>query len=124
MTVARIVPNLVAADPARSAAFYRAVFRLDVVMDHEWIVTLAGVGEQGMQLSLATEGGSGTDVPALAVEVDDLDATLARARAAGAAIPYGPVAEPWGVRRFYLTDPDGHLVNVLSHSSDPNGAGE
>ncbi|MGB3556037.1 MAG: VOC family protein [Jannaschia sp.] len=113
----RIVPNLIASDPAASAAFYRAVFGLDVAMDHGWIVTLAGADTQGIQLSLASEGGSGTDVPALSIEVDDLDATLALARGAGASVPYGPVTEPWGVRRFYLVDPDGHLVNVLTHSA-------
>ncbi|MFO6465827.1 VOC family protein [Jannaschia sp. KMU-145] len=76
-----------------------------------------GRGVAGVQLSLASEGGSGTDVPALSIEVDDLDATLAAARAAGAPIPYGPADEPRGVRRFFLTDPDGHLVNVLTHSA-------
>lgn len=114
---ARIVPNLTTADPARSAAFYGAVFGLDIAMDHGWIVTVTGPAKQGVQLSLASEGGSGTEVPVLSIEVDDLDATLAAARAAGALIPYGPVSEPWGVRRFYLTDPDGHLVNVLTHSA-------
>ncbi|MDB2407664.1 VOC family protein [Jannaschia sp.] len=114
---ARIVPNLTSHDPARSAAFYGAVFGLEVVMDRGWIATLAGDGAQKIQLSLASEGGSGTEVPALSIEVDDLDATLEQARRAGAPIPYGPVEEPWGVRRFYLTDPDGHLVNVLTHSA-------
>ena len=35
---------------------------------------------------------------------------------AGVAIEYGPVEEPWGVRRFYLSDPFGKLINVLSHA--------
>ena len=113
---ARIVPNLAVADPARSATFYAAVFGLDTAMDQGWIVGLAGDGRQAVQLQMMTEGGSGTAVPAISVEVDGLDAALAAARDAGAAIPYGPVTEPWGVRRFYLTDPDGHLVNVLAHT--------
>ncbi len=114
---ARIVPNLAAADPARTAVFYHSVFGLDVVMDHGWIATVAANAVQPSHLSFATEGGSGTAVPAISIEVDDLDAILAAARAAGAAIPYGPVLEPWGVRRFYLEDPDGHLINVLTHSA-------
>ena len=28
---------------------------------------------------------------------------------------YGPVNEPWGVRRLFLRDPAGHLINVLEH---------
>jgi len=27
----------------------------------------------------------------------------------------GPAHEPWGVRRFFVRDPFGKLVNVLSH---------
>ena len=112
---ARVVPNLPCADPAKSAAFYRAVFGLDMAMDLGFIVTVVGDDAQTVQLSLMSEGGS--EVPVLSIEVDDLDAALVRARDQGAPIPYGPVVEPWGVRRFYLTDPDGHLINVLTHSA-------
>lgn len=118
MVVRRIVPNLKTSDPTGCAEFYRRVFGLDVLMDMDWIVTM---GERDttspLQLSLAREGGSGTDVPDLSIEVDDLDATLARAEAAGHAIEYGPVEEPWGVRRFYIRDPSGALLNVLTHQS-------
>ena len=38
------------------------------------------------------------------------------ALAMGLAIEYGPATEPWGVRRFYLRDPAGRLVNILSHA--------
>ena len=114
---ARIVPNIATDDTARLAAFYRAVFQLEIAMEMGFIVTLTADGSQGLQLSFVSEGGSGTPVPALSIEVDDLDACVARARAAEAPIPYGPVTEPWGVRRFYLTDPDGTLVNVLTHAA-------
>ena len=69
-----------------------------------------------VQLSLASEGGPGTALPAISVEVDDLDAVLGRARELGAPIAYGPVTEPWGVRRFYLRDPAGTLVNIVCHN--------
>jgi catechol 2,3-dioxygenase-like lactoylglutathione lyase family enzyme len=68
-----------------------------------------------LQVSIAREGGSGTPVPDLSIEVDDLEDTIAKVRAAGFAVEYGPVDEPWGVRRFYVRDPFGRLVNILSH---------
>lgn len=114
MAVLRIVANLPAPDPGALAAFWSGVLGLDPAMDHGWIVTLAGPA-QTAQLSLAAEGGAGTPLPALSVEVDDLPDCLARARAAGAEITYGPVTEEWGVRRFFLRDPAGNLVNILSH---------
>ena len=26
--------------------------------------------------------------------------------------------EPWGVRRFFVRDPDGNVVNIVSHSDE------
>jgi lactoylglutathione lyase len=69
-----------------------------------------------VQLSVAQEGGSGTDVPDLSVEVDDLEEALRRVKAAGIPLAYGPTREPWGVRRFYVRDPFGRLVNILQHA--------
>jgi catechol 2,3-dioxygenase-like lactoylglutathione lyase family enzyme len=40
---------------------------------------------------------------------------LTRVRRAGIALEYGPANEPWGVRRFYVRDPFGKLINILQH---------
>lgn len=116
MKVKRIVANIAAPDPARAAAFYNEVLGLDLLMDHGWIQTYGSQADMTVQLSIASEGGSGTPVPDLSIEVDDVDTALARMKAAGFAIEYGPVDEPWGVRRFYVRDPFGKLVNILAHA--------
>jgi catechol 2,3-dioxygenase-like lactoylglutathione lyase family enzyme len=116
MKVRRIVSNLLAADPKEAAAFYRDLLGLDVLMDIDWITTLGNDEKARVQLSLAAEGGSGTPLPAISIEVDDLDEALRRMREAGVAIVYGPVEEPWGVRRFFVRDPVGTLVNILQHA--------
>ena len=68
-----------------------------------------------IQVNLATEGGSGTPVPDLSIEVDDIETALDRVRYANIPIEYGAKSEPWGVRRFYIRDPSGKLVNILQH---------
>lgn len=116
MAVRRIVPNLHAADPARARAFYAELLELEAVMDHGWIVTFADAANtMTPQVSIASEGGNGTPVPALSVEVDDVDAVHARAVSLGLEIVYPLVDEPWGVRRFYVRDPFGNVVNILAH---------
>lgn len=115
MKVRRIVSNVLAAEPAAAAAFYRDLLGLDVLMDMGWIVTLGTDEKARVQMSLAVEGGSGTPLPALSIEVDDLDEAQRRMREAGVRIEYGPVEEPWGVRRFFVRDPAGTLVNILQH---------
>ncbi|HDS1235240.1 VOC family protein [Pluralibacter gergoviae] len=115
MLVKRIVANIYAADLAPLRRFYQDILGLDLVMDHGWIQTFAADAEMRVQLSVAAEGGSGTPVPDLSVEVDDVNEALRRVVEGGYAVEYGPVDEPWGVRRFYVRDPAGRLINILSH---------
>jgi hypothetical protein len=69
-----------------------------------------------VRVSFLSEGGSGTQVPDLSIEVDDLDEALARMKAAKVPIECGLAIEPWRVRRFYVRDLFGRLVNVLAHT--------
>ena len=54
-------------------------------------------------------------IPDVSVQVDDVDACHAAAVQTGAEIVYPLTLEPWGVRRFFVRDPDGHVINMLSH---------
>ena len=116
MTVRRIVANIATSDPAAARRFYGELLGLETLMDLGWIATMGSRAGTTPQISFMREGGSGTAVPDLSIEVDDLDAIVARMRAAGVAIEYGPADEPWGVRRFYVRDPFGRLVNILAHA--------
>jgi catechol 2,3-dioxygenase-like lactoylglutathione lyase family enzyme len=115
MAVKRIIANIATADVGRAQAFYGDLLGLRLVMDHGWILTFASEGSMAPQISVATEGGSGTPVPDLSIEVDDVDAVHRRAIELGLTIEYGIADEPWGVRRFYVRDPFGRLVNILAH---------
>jgi catechol 2,3-dioxygenase-like lactoylglutathione lyase family enzyme len=115
MQVKRIVANIASSDIAAAKRFYRDVLGLDVLMDHGWIMTYGSDETARTQISFMSEGGSGTPVPDLSIEVDYVDEAFERMQAAGFAIEYGPVDEPWGVRRFFVRDPFGKLVNIVAH---------
>ena len=115
MAVKRIVTNIATGSTAAAGAFYSEILDLKVVMDIGWIQTFAGEGRIAPQISIATEGGSGTAVPDLSIEVDNFDEVHRRVVARRLSIEYGPVHEPWGVRRFYVRDPFGRLVNIMTH---------
>ncbi len=115
MTVKRIVSNISTQSITEVRAFYMDLFELDIVMDHGWIATLASGEIAPVQISIATQGGSGAAVPDLSIEVSDVDEIYRRAMQKGLAIEYELTDEPWGVRRFYLFDPTGKLLNVLAH---------
>ncbi|MCG6206940.1 VOC family protein [Rhodopseudomonas sp. HC1] len=116
MVVTRIVANVATTQLDAAKAFYGDILGMTVAMDHGWIVTFVGHGSATPQISFAAEGGSGTPVPDLSIEVEDLADIHRRVVAAGYAIEYGPADEPWGVRRFYVRDPFGRLLNILSHA--------
>jgi catechol 2,3-dioxygenase-like lactoylglutathione lyase family enzyme len=115
MKVKRVVADMAVADPAAAKPFYGDILGLEIVMDMGWIATFGSSQKMTVQLSFLSEGGSGAPVPDLSVEVDELDVVLRRVRKAKLPIEYGPVKEPWGVRRFFVRDPFGNLVNVLAH---------
>ena len=115
MKVRRIIANIETSDIAAAKRFYQDVLGLDLLMDHGWIATYGSAESMDVQISFAEQGGSGTPVPDLSIDVDDVEAALEGMKAAGFAIEYGPADEPWGVRRFYVRDPFGRLVNILSH---------
>ena len=83
-------------------------------MDLGWIVTL-GTDREGVHLSLMTHDASSPVTPGLTIEVADVDVVHAEARRRGDRIVYPLTDEPWGVRRFFVEDPDGVIVNVMGH---------
>ncbi|QMV44768.1 VOC family protein [Cohnella cholangitidis] len=115
MKVKRIVANINTKDITAAKSFYQDVLGLDLRMDHGWIRTYGSNEEMSIQISFASQGGSETPTPDLSIEVDDVDDALEGMKRAGFPIEYGPVDEPWGVRRFYVRDPFGKLINILAH---------
>ncbi len=115
MKIKRIVVNVETQDISKAVYFYGDLLGLDLLMDMGFIATYGSNEKMDTQISFLSEGGSGTLVPDLSIEVDDLEDALTRIREAEIPIEYGPVEEPWGVRRFYVRDPFGKLINILTH---------
>ena len=115
MTVRRIVANIATNRFDAAKAFYGDILQMNVAMDLGWIITFTTDAPTTPQISVATEGGSGTPVPDISIEVANLDDVYQRMVESGHSIEYGPVTEPWGVKRFYVRDPFGRLLNILAH---------
>ncbi len=117
MTIRRIVPNIQSAQMDKSLAFYTDFLGMEVAMDMGWIVTFVSPDNPTAQNSVVqTE--EETAKPAgllLTGEVADVDAAHARAQALGIEIVYPLTSEPLGVRRFHVVNPNGVLINVMSH---------
>ncbi len=124
MAVTRIVPDLAVASTQASAAFYARLLGVRPVMDLGWIVTLADPDRPGLQISVMSAEATAPVLPEVSIEVDDVEAAHRAAVESGAEIVHPLTDEPWGVRRFFVRDPDGHVLNVLSHRDVPSGGAQ
>lgn len=113
--VKRIVANIKTDDLTKGNLFYQEILELDILMDHGWIKTLGTDEEAKVQISFAGQGGNNTEVPDLSIEVDNVDELYDKMRQASFEIMYEITDEDWGVRRFFVKDPFGKVVNILSH---------
>ncbi|MCX4645201.1 MULTISPECIES: VOC family protein [unclassified Streptomyces] len=117
MTIRRIVPDLTTKSPesmAENRDFY-GLLGFEEVMNQGWVMTLASPSNPTAQVSFLTHEATAPVVPDLSVEVEDVDAVYAQVRASGAEIVHDLRDEEWGVRRFFVRDPEGRVVNVLGH---------
>jgi catechol 2,3-dioxygenase-like lactoylglutathione lyase family enzyme len=76
-----------------------------------------GFGSGQAQVLFAPPGVA-PDLPEMGIDVGSraaVDAAYAEALRGGHEVIYGPVDEPWGVRRFFVRDPDGVVISVLAH---------
>src|SRR6266850_7086342 len=115
MSVKRIVPDIKSKHLDASRQFYVDVLGLEVAMDMGFIVTLASPSNPTAQVSLMRDDGSSAILPQMSIEVADVDDVHSRAVSHGLKIVYPLTNEPWGVRRFFVTDPNGTVINVMCH---------
>ncbi|MEV0871034.1 VOC family protein [Streptomyces sp. NPDC049950] len=114
MPVRRVVPDIRSEAMEESRDFY-GLLGFEEVMNQGWVMTLASSSCPTAQVTLTSHDRSAPVVPDISIEVDDVDAAYAVMRESGADIVYPLRDEEWGVRRFLVLDPDGTVVNVLSH---------
>ena len=115
MSIKRAVPDITSERMEESRTFYTEFLGFAVAMDMGWIVTLTSPDNPTAQITLLRGPATAVPHPDLSVEVADVDAAHAKARARGLPIVYPLTDEPWGVRRFFVTDPNGMVINVMSH---------
>jgi catechol 2,3-dioxygenase-like lactoylglutathione lyase family enzyme len=118
MSISRVVPNIASDTLDASRDFSTALLGFQVAMDLGWILTLVSPTNPTAQLSGVREDATQPVVAQVTVEVADVDAVHAQAVRRGLELVYPLTDEPWGVRRFFVKDPNGVVLNVASHRGD------
>ena len=115
MNINRIVPDLHSSKMEESKAFYAEFLGLTLQMDMGWVATLVSPSNPAAQITLLEASGTKAIQPDVSIEVDDAAALHAEAVKRGLEVVYPLTEEPWKVRRFFVKDPSGHIINIVSH---------
>ena len=118
VTIRRAIPNLPVEDLAQSREFYAGFLGFDVAMDEDGFTMFASPSNRTAQITSPTARPGldrGVREAHISVEVEDVDALHAEAVRRGLEIVYPLTDEPWGIRRFFVKDPDGTVINVAMH---------
>ena len=118
MNIRRVVPDITSERMDQSRTFYVDFLGFHVGMDLGWVVTLTSPSNPTAQVILLRDDKTSHARPQISMEVDDVDEVYAKAIERGLQILYPLTDEPWGVRRFFVADPNGVVINVLSHAKD------
>jgi catechol 2,3-dioxygenase-like lactoylglutathione lyase family enzyme len=114
MGVRRIMPYHESRDFDATRGFYVRVLKLE---EGSFGGGYIGFGAGQAQVVFAPPGIQ-PELPDMGIDVGSraaVDAAHAEAMRGGYEVVYGPADEPWGVRRFFVRDPNGVVISVLAH---------
>lgn len=113
--IRRIVPDLPLVDREGSVEFYGNHLSLTLAMDLEWVMNFVSPADEHVQLILIRDDLTAPVRPVATIQVADVDGTHDRMVEHGFQIVHPLTTESWGVRRFFVEDPNGNVINVMNH---------
>lgn len=123
-------PLITVNDMRASRDFYVQHFGMEVVFESDWVTMLGNARSGRISLGLMTPdhptnppGPEAFDGKGMIVTIQVADATkeFEALKAKNVEIFYSLADEPWGQRRFTLTDPSGVIVDVVQQTVPAEG---
>ena len=123
-------PLITVSNMRASRDFYVKHFGMGVIFDSDWVTMLGNARSGRIAIGLMTPdhptnppgpevfGGKGMIVT---IQVDDAAKARAGLKEQGVDVFYDLADEPWGQRRFTLTDPSGVIVDVVEQTEPQAG---
>ena len=119
MRVTGVTTNLPVADIDAARGFYTDYLGLNVEdLNLGWVARY-GSPDRRAWVQLVTRDATSPQNSVISVHVgNDVDEAYAEALRCGYEIVHPLTDEPWGVRRFFVRDPDGNVINIVSHRDE------
>ena len=117
--VTGVISNLPVGDINSAREFYTDYLGLNVEeMNQGWVARYRTPDGRAC-VQLVTRDASSPQDSVMSVHVGhDVDDAYAEAQRRGYEIVHPLTDEPWGVRRFFVRDPNGNVINIVSHPDE------
>ncbi len=116
MKAVEVITNVHTDDVERARGFFGFLGLTEVAMNQGWVARFTAA-ESPASVQVVTRDATAPEDSVMTIKVDDVDTAYAAARERGYEIVHPITDEPWGIRRFFVRSPDGHVINVAQHSS-------
>ena len=114
MRATEAITNLHTDDLERAREFFGFLGLTEEEMNQGWVARFTSP-DSGACVQLVTRDATAPEDSVMTIKVDDVDAAYAQAQERGHEIVHPITDEPWGIRRFFVRSPDGHVINVARH---------
>jgi predicted enzyme related to lactoylglutathione lyase len=116
LRVTGVTANLPVADIDAARSFYADFLGLNVEgFNLGWVARFRSPDGRAC-VQVVTRDATSPQDSVISVHVGtDVDEAYAEAQRRGYEIVHPLTEEPWGVRRFFVRDPDGNVINIVSH---------
>lgn len=103
----KIMPEIPLSDVSAGIAYYRDILGFSInYQQHD----LGVMDRDSVRLLLVARTAQHTGIGSCSFYIRDADALYEELQARGANIPAPPVSQPWGLREFHVTDPEGNIL--------------
>ena len=116
MRAIEVITNLHTDDVERAREFFGFLGLTEDGMNQGWVARFTSA-HSGASVQVVTRDATAPEDSVMTIKVDDVDAAYEDAQQRGYEIVHPITDEPWGIRRFFVRSPDGHVINVAQHRS-------
>jgi uncharacterized glyoxalase superfamily protein PhnB len=118
MNIRRIVMDIQSDNFEENRKFDENIIGLELGMDLGWIMSFGSPSNTTAQLTVLRKDATAPVNPNITIEVENVEAVYADAIKNNLKIVHPITDEPWGVRRFFVMDPNGLVGNVMMYLNE------
>jgi len=113
----RITPDITSNKIEESKKFYSEFVGLKLAMNMGWILTFISESNPTAQIDILHSEAQSIDNSnvAISIESSDVDGLYKKVLSENIEIVYPLKIEQWGIKRYFVKDPNGVTVNIMCH---------